>query len=328
MQRQDRVYLILLICCLLGLSLTGAALPTRASEAATTGCVELLQDGSFEAGGQGWLQYSAQGYELISDFNPRTGRLGAYLAGVNSADDRLSQQIALPAGVSTVRAWWYLATAETAGAFDQMTVALLRPDGSWLADLVTVDNTAPVGVWDELVIDLSPHAGQTVVLRFTGRADDTNISDFYLDDISLMACATDPQPTTTATVTPSVTAPNADPDCNTGIATVTPRARPWGDADCDRHPDCRTPTLTNTGVAHGDAQCHLAPWGDADCDRHPDCFANANPDRNTGIAHGDAQCHLAPWGDADCDRHPDCHNGAEHATHLPALHHPVKGEIP
>ena len=216
MQHQGRVYFLLLICCLLGLSLAAAPLPASEAQAAATGCSEVLRDGSFEAGGQGWLQYSAQGYELISDFNPRGGRLGAYLAGVNNADDRLSQQVTLPVGSSTLRAWWYLATAETASAFDRMSVTLQRPDGSWLADLIIVDNTAPVGIWDEIVVDLSPYAGQTVLLRFTGHTDGTNISDFYLDDISVVACTADPQPTATATptapATPTTATPTATPE--------------------------------------------------------------------------------------------------------------------
>jgi hypothetical protein len=126
----------------------------------------------------------------------------------------------VPVGRVTLRTWWYMSTAETAGAFDQMTVALLRPDGTWLTDLATVDNTAPVGVWQEIMIDLSSYAGQTVVLQFTGRTDDANITDFYLDDVSIVACVADPQPTATATqapptLTPTLTATKA-------LSTMTP----------------------------------------------------------------------------------------------------------
>jgi hypothetical protein len=152
-------------------------------------CTELVQNGGFEDGDAGWQQASSGPYNLISDFNPRTGKLGAYLAGVNNADDRISQEITLPAGTITLSAWWSLYTTEDAGVFDQMTVSLLRPGGELLADLLTVDNTAPADVWDEIEIDLSPYANQTVVLQFAGSTDGTNISDFYLDDISVLACA-------------------------------------------------------------------------------------------------------------------------------------------
>ncbi len=214
-----------------GLLLAGLALlvaaapggsPAHGAAVIPAGCAELIVNGSFEDGEAGWQQTSAGGYDLISDFNPRTGSLGAYLGGSNDADDRLSQPVVLPAGVSTLHAWWSMATAETGGAFDRMTVSLLRPDGSLLVDLLTVDNTAAADVWDEIVADLSPYAGQTVALRFTGRTDDTNITDFYLDDVSIMACTADPQPTATATATATQAPPTTTA---TPTATATSTAR-------------------------------------------------------------------------------------------------------
>jgi hypothetical protein len=208
MKRPSRICLILLIGCLCGLSSIAGLLAPHRSNATATGCVELLSDGSFEARSQDWRQFSAQGYELLSDFNPRTGRWSAYLAGVNSADDRISQQVTLPPApaVITLRAWWYLATAETGGLFDTMTIALLRPDGAPLALLLTVDNTATVGVWDEVTLDLAPYAGQTMLLQFAARTDANNISDFYVDDVSLLACPADISPTATPTPTNIATA--------------------------------------------------------------------------------------------------------------------------
>lgn len=216
MKRLSQAYRILLGCSLLGLSLTTGLLASRESHAAVTSCVELLNDGGFEAGGQGWLQYSAQSYELVSNFNPHTGRLGTYLAGVNNANDRISQQVTLPPAVTTLTldAWWYLATAEAGGIFDTMTVALLNADGVLLTTLLTVDNTAPVGVWDELVLDLTLYAGQIVVIQFEAYTDANSISDFYLDDVSVVAC-TEATPTATTTIVPTPTA------TATTIATVT-----------------------------------------------------------------------------------------------------------
>jgi hypothetical protein len=246
MKRQGRVCLILLGCALLGFSLTAGLCAPRGTDAAGASCIELLRNGSFEAGGQDWQQYSAQAYELISDFNPRTGRLGAYLAGVNNASDRISQQVALPPAPTalTLEAWWYLATAETAGSFDTMTVSLLRADGTWVATLVTVDNTAPVGLWDKLVFDLAPYAGQTVIIRFEAHTDANNISDFYLDDVSLMACTAEvtmtaaATPTRTATATgTSVSSPTAT---NTSTATSTVSRTPTGSPTATR-----TPTATS-----------------------------------------------------------------------------------
>lgn len=195
-----------IIGVLLGSLALGSVLSADAVGEATSACTELVQNGSFEAGSQGWIENSAQGYPLVSDFNPRTGRFSAYLGGVNNADDRISQRITLPADASsiTLQAWWYLATAETAGVFDTMTVWLLREDLQPLAQLAQVDNTYPVGVWDQLVADLSGYAGRTVILQFAGRTDESNISDFYVDDVSVSACGPTATPTATRTPDPNL----------------------------------------------------------------------------------------------------------------------------
>ncbi len=191
---------------LLGSLSLGSVLSATAMDEVANTCTELIQNGGFEADSRGWIENSAQGYPLVSDFNPRTGRYSAYLGGVNNADDRISQRITLPADAAsiTLRAWWYLATAETAGAFDTMTVWLLREDFQPLAQLAQVDNTYPVGVWDQIVADLSSYAGQTVIVQFAGRTDESNISDFYVDDVSVSACGPTATPTATRTPDPNL----------------------------------------------------------------------------------------------------------------------------
>lgn len=192
------------------LLLTGqvAAEPTHLQPAA---CVELIQNGGFESGsGIGWQEFSLQEYELISRYNPRAGEWGAFLGGVNDADDRLSQTVALPAGANlALTGWWSVATDEQPyQRYDTLTISLLRPsDGSTLATLVVLDNTAEENVWEELTFDLAPYAGQSVTISMAARTDDGNISDFYLDDISLLACASEDTPTPTATSTVATLTP-------------------------------------------------------------------------------------------------------------------------
>jgi hypothetical protein len=217
----------------------GAASAVFIAGAELAGCTELIVNGGFEAGEVGWTQFSAQGLNLISDYNPRTGTMGAYLAGTDNADDRLSQSLILPASpISiTLRFWWSIATEETDGAFDTLTVSLLRPDGSLLADLLTADNSAPVNVWQEAVLDLSAYAGQAVTLRFWARTDATLSTDFYLDDVSVLACALGATATPTASATPTRTpAPTLTP---TVTATPTLTATSMATA---------TSTVTGTGT--------------------------------------------------------------------------------
>lgn len=159
-------------------------------------CDELVANGGFEAGAVDWTQASAGGYELVSQFNPRTGMWGAYLAGINNADDRLGQVVIVPSQALTVtlQLWWSIATEETVGVFDSLTVALYRPDGSLLEELAVLDNTAPANAWDMLSADLTAYAGQTLRLSFQAETDESNPTDFYIDDVSMTACVGSPGP--------------------------------------------------------------------------------------------------------------------------------------
>ncbi len=239
---------------LLGL-LLAAVLPrtmpvtAQTTDGLTLSCLELVQNGGFEQGAAGWQTFSAQGYDLISNFNPHTGSLGAYLGGANNADDRLSQALTLPAGTTLIlKAWWYLATAETAGTFDTLTIALTAADSTPLSTLATLDNTALPGQWAELTFDLTAYAGQSVVLRFAARTDQDLISEFYLDDISLSACASDPSPTPTATST--------SPIDTTATATATPGADVTPSATFTP-PPANTGTATPTGTAIATLRLYL-----------------------------------------------------------------------
>jgi len=230
------------------------------------GCVDVMQNGGFEAGSTGWQQQSALGYSLISDANARTGGLGAYLAGVNNADDRLSQQVTLPAGASvTLRLWWYMSTTETAGVWDHLVVALLRPDGSLMTTIASIDNTASAHLWQELAVDLSPYAGQTVVLRFTATTDQANTTDFYVDDVSLVACTADPTATRTPTKASTVTQTPTRTPTLTASATLTATRTPTPTSSAthtaaytatqtpSRPPDTATRTATLAASATGTA---------------------------------------------------------------------------
>jgi hypothetical protein len=193
-------------------------------------CDELVINGGFEAGSLGWTQSSAGGYDLISDFNPFAGVRSAYLGGIDNAEDRLSQAMTLPIGATsiTLRAWWSIATSETGGAFDWLTLSLLRPDGSLLVELVRIDDNAEPDLWDELVVELISYAGQPVVLQAHAATDDSNPTDFFVDDISILACITSstptPTPTATQPVTPTPTATRSVTPTPTALTSPIPTA--------------------------------------------------------------------------------------------------------
>lgn len=162
------------------------------------GCTELLANGSFEAGPSGWTQSSAAGFALVGQDNPHAGSFGAFLGGVDAADDELGQDLQLPSGPVTLSlaARWSLSTEESAGVFDTMAFTLVRPDGSTIA-LATVDNTAEPGLWRQLRVLLPNVTGPSFRFRVRAQTDSSNPTAFFLDDVSLLACPVAGTPRTT-----------------------------------------------------------------------------------------------------------------------------------
>lgn len=212
------------------------------------GCDELVVDGGFEGGGQGWIQQPSPplptGVTLIDPFFRRTGQLAAYMAGRNSADDRLSQTVMLPAGATsiTLNLWWASFTEETAGSFDFLRAALYDPtSGALIVTLFSADNsTAADWTWEAAPFDLAPYAGRTVVLRFTATNDAAGRPTiFFVDDVSIAACASAATATATVTATAAVT-PTATVT-PTGTRTPSPTATASA-----THTVTLTPPLTRT----------------------------------------------------------------------------------
>jgi hypothetical protein len=218
------------VCLLLALlAVALAALPpAQALGVRHAACTELLVNGGFEDGSVGWTQASAGGYDLISQFNPRSGAWGAYLAGANNADDRLGQALVLPSGAIsiTLRLWWSLESEEPPVPADTLTLSLLQPGGAALAELWRIDNTATQGFWDEAVIDLTPFAGQSLILRFQALSNDFDLTDFYLDDLSVTACTAPPSPTPSPTPSSSPTPTMSPTPSSSPTPTISPTPSP------------------------------------------------------------------------------------------------------
>jgi hypothetical protein len=220
------------LLAVLSLATWGALRPVDVSGVGPTGCSELVVDGGFEAGGQGWIQQPSPplptGVTLVDPFFRRTGQLGAYLAGRNGADDRLSQTVMLPVNASslTLAFWWASFTEETAGSFDFLRAALYDPNsGALIATLLSADNaTAADWAWEAASFDLAPYAGRTVVLRFTATNDAAGRPTiFFVDDVSITACGSPATATATvtATATATPTATRTPSPTATATATVT-----------------------------------------------------------------------------------------------------------
>lgn len=158
--------------------------------AESTGCQNLIANGAMESTG-GWATQSNGAYPLFTDYQAYAGSRSAYLAGVNNAEDRLSQPVHIPANqTATLRFWWLVNSEETSPGWDGITVQLADSAGVPLRVLFTAsDRSADLG-WQQAVLDLSEYAGQSLQLQFNARTDDSLATDFYIDSVELMACDT------------------------------------------------------------------------------------------------------------------------------------------
>ncbi len=258
-----------------GLALWVMLWPTAATGVGPTGCIDLAVDGGFESDGQGWTQQPSpplpSGVTLIDPFYRRTGQLGAYLAGRNDANDRLSQTITLPVSATSVTLdfWWASFTEESAGSFDLLRAALYDPaSGALIATLLSADNSTAVDwMWNLASFDLTPYADRTVILQFTATNDaDGRPTIFFVDDVSIAACGSTATatatPTATVTATPTASATVPAPFTATVTATSSPTHTPTVRASVTptligttSHPT-RTPTPTDTSMPNVQ-RCYL-----------------------------------------------------------------------
>lgn len=174
--------IILLVATILAVVAVGPVM------AAVGGCQELLVNGDMETA-TGWNVQTNGNYELFSNYQARSGERAAYLAGVNGAEDALSQTLSLPANHQvTLRFWWLINTEESSSGWDGLSLQLADANGSPLRMLFAVSDRSAGTSWQQTTIDLSEFAGQTIQLRIEARTDATLSTDFFVDDMTVTAC--------------------------------------------------------------------------------------------------------------------------------------------
>ena len=160
---------------------------SRASEAPVARATEdlqLLPNGDFEQGSVVWTEFSQVGWYTITNtpFLPVDPHGGNWLAWLGGADDEVNyieQEIDVPASVTGLSFWYWLASDDVCG-FD---FGWLKVDGAIVEqyDLCTDSDT---DTWVLREVDFSAYAGQTVTLRFQADTDASNNSNFFVDDVA------------------------------------------------------------------------------------------------------------------------------------------------
>lgn len=157
-------------------------------------CQEMIVNGDFEAGTQGWYLGPTQRMPSIVG-DPRHGgnqamRLG-FLDGPNvTTFSSIRQTVAIPSDVTVaeITFWVYLMSSESAGQDHQEFVLLSPSDNSTLA-LPWREWHNNSRVWMQHRFDLSSYRGQSIVVYFNAYNDGAGGSTaMVIDDISLRVC--------------------------------------------------------------------------------------------------------------------------------------------
>ena len=138
----------------------------------------------FESGSASWTATAGViGQWGGSGQPPRSGTWNAWLDGYGfTHTDTLSQTVSIPSGCSsyTLSFWLHIDTAEGPGiAYDTLTVQL------GATTLATYSNLNSAAGYQLRSFNVAGFAGQTVVLKFTGREDFSLQTSFVLDDLAL-----------------------------------------------------------------------------------------------------------------------------------------------
>jgi hypothetical protein len=155
----------------------------------------LLNPG-FESGRVNWTEYSSGGYAIITNSTsnpPRSGSWYAWEGGYNNATEYIYQDVTIPSNATQayVQFWYRITTNETSTTtcYDSMRVEVRRPsDNALLATLLTLCNYHRTSSYvQSSQLNVLNFKGQTIRLRFITTTDSSLPTNFFIDDVALMA---------------------------------------------------------------------------------------------------------------------------------------------
>jgi len=137
--------------------------------------------------------------DVSAGLNPQSAPNHAWLGGLTAADasppratisDQVFQDVTLPADTSLVTVSGFFAgqTNEGAGVFDRFSLDIVQTNGTVIENVLKLDNSNVNNSYAPFVKTIgAPLAGKTVRLRMTSTHDDSFVTNFFIDSLSLKA---------------------------------------------------------------------------------------------------------------------------------------------
>jgi hypothetical protein len=147
----------------------------------------VVQNPGFEMGTLSGWTVATPGHAPVIVTSPAHSGFYAAQLGTTTAyngNSTLTQTVSVPAGSPTL-SFWYQPHCPDTLTYDQIQMQIQNTSGTVLATVLNVCSNT--GAWTQVSFDMTPYAGQTVVLWFNDH-DDGYAGDptyFYLDDVSV-----------------------------------------------------------------------------------------------------------------------------------------------
>jgi bacillolysin/thermolysin len=186
----------------------------------TQGCSELTTNGTFEGSG-GWTEQTNLSTAIITNEFPHTGKKSAWLGGTDRESFQyIYQDVSVTANLKSVTLTYYHYVEENANAGSPdatFSVVLADPSsGNVVETLEEIPSSQADSDWTQSVVDLSGYAGKKIRLAFTADMVRGNLSNFFVDDVSIVGCKSGT--TTTTGGGSTVTVKGTITDSRTGKA--------------------------------------------------------------------------------------------------------------
>jgi hypothetical protein len=143
----------------------------------------IIVNADFESGQTGWTEYSTHGWDLILSSLPVPPHSGSWAVWLGGGDDETSyiqQQVTVPTSSTDLTYWHWIASQENVCGNDLGGVLI---DGV-PTDVYFLCNAEDTGGWVKHVVDLSDHAGESVLLEIRAETNSSDNSNLFVDDVS------------------------------------------------------------------------------------------------------------------------------------------------
>jgi hypothetical protein len=151
-----------------------------------------IANGDFEAGQNGnWTEFSTGAFDLIINSNfplgvsPHGGSWAVWLGGDNNETSQLSQVVPIPSLLPYLHYWYLAFSPETSCENDYFRIKI---NGTAMETLSLCGENDTDG-WVLRTMDLSAYIGMPVTLMFEVTTNGSEVSQVFLDDVTLAASA-------------------------------------------------------------------------------------------------------------------------------------------